>query len=383
MKKVILCLSAIFLLFTLLLPSSPAYAENLDQQLEDVKMEREETGRQIEQAEKEERAYESQIEHVEEQMITVLGELDGLRQELEDIKLEIFKTNLMLELKGKELEETEKELQHKIDLLNWRVSEIYKNRDSHYIQVVLIAEDFMDFMSKIKIMAMIAEQDANMITEVKARREAVASIRQNIHILNELQNEQKDEVERLVAEQEIKKQELEAIHEQKKGLLLATIANRNELIEMEKQLAAKEAQIKKKLESLRHGNTPGGKMAWPTNGILISGFGYRQSPIFGDSRFHSGIDIACDTGTPVIAAETGQVLDTSYMGGYGNSIIIYHGGGIATLYAHLSAFGVSPGQQVQKGQIIGYVGTTGWTTGPHLHFEVRMNGVPQNPLNYL
>jgi len=122
---------------------------------------------------------------------------------------------------------------------------------------------------------------------------------------------------------------------------------------------------------------------WPVAGRLTSGFGNRMHPILGYVRFHSGIDLAASNGTPIYAADGGQVLQTGYSGGYGNSILIYHGGGFATFYAHLSGYAVSNGQMVTKGQVIGYVGSTGWSTGPHLHFEVRINGAAQNPLGYL
>jgi murein DD-endopeptidase MepM/ murein hydrolase activator NlpD len=99
-------------------------------------------------------------------------------------------------------------------------------------------------------------------------------------------------------------------------------------------------------------------------------------------RFHAGIDIGCNTGTPIIAAADGEVIQAGYMVGYGYAIIIYHGGGFATFYGHMSGFAVSQGQKVKRGQIIGYAGSTGWATGPHLHFEVRINGEPKNPLNF-
>jgi len=152
---------------------------------------------------------------------------------------------------------------------------------------------------------------------------------------------------------------------------------------MEKQLEAKESEVKRILESYRYGSAPGGKLAWPVAGRLTSGFGYRIHPIFGVRRFHSGIDIAAPYGTLVKAADGGQIVQAGYFGGYGYSVMVYHGGGFATWYAHLSSINVSVGQFVERGQVIGLVGSTGWSTGPHLHFEVRINGSPQNPMGYL
>jgi len=127
----------------------------------------------------------------------------------------------------------------------------------------------------------------------------------------------------------------------------------------------------------------GGRLLWPTTSNLITSyFGYRVHPIYRTTRFHSGIDIGAPYGAPIYAAEAGKVILASYYDGYGNCIIIDHGDGVSTLYAHCSSIIVKVGQYVSKGQIIGYVGSTGNSTGPHLHFEVRINGNPVNPLNY-
>ena len=128
----------------------------------------------------------------------------------------------------------------------------------------------------------------------------------------------------------------------------------------------------------------GGRLLWPTTSNLITSyFGYRVHPIYRTTRFHSGIDIAAPYGAPIYAAEAGKVILASYYDGYGNCIIIDHGDGVSTLYAHCSSIIVKVGQYVSKGQIIGYVGSTGNSTGPHLHFEVSINGNPVNPFNYL
>ncbi|HEY5501313.1 MAG TPA: M23 family metallopeptidase, partial [Candidatus Humimicrobiaceae bacterium] len=125
------------------------------------------------------------------------------------------------------------------------------------------------------------------------------------------------------------------------------------------------------------------RLLWPVAGRLVSGFGNRLHPILGYVRPHTGVDLAAPYGTPILAADGGQVLQASYDGGYGNCILIYHGGSFATFYGHMSGFAVSAGQMVKRGQVIGYVGATGLATGPHLHFEVRINGIAQNPLGYL
>ena len=122
---------------------------------------------------------------------------------------------------------------------------------------------------------------------------------------------------------------------------------------------------------------------WPINATVTSEYGYRVHPVYGSRRLHSGMDIGAAGGTPIAASNSGVVIFAGRQGGYGNTIIVDHGGGITTLYAHQSRLGASVGQQVGRGDIIGFVGATGTATGNHLHFEVRVNGTPTNPRNYL
>jgi murein DD-endopeptidase MepM/ murein hydrolase activator NlpD len=124
-------------------------------------------------------------------------------------------------------------------------------------------------------------------------------------------------------------------------------------------------------------------LVWPSRGVVTSRFGWRVHPIFRRPEFHTGLDIATRYGSPVVAARAGVVRFVGWKTGYGRIVILYNGGGIETLYSHLSAAMVGPGQRVAQGQIIGRVGSTGWSTGPHLFFEVRRNGVPLDPSRYL
>ena len=192
---------------------------------------------------------------------------------------------------------------------------------------------------------------------------------------------ERDEFERLLESAENKTREMEEIYNKKKELLSVTRENKEALILLENQLHIKELEITRALESYNYGSAPTGKLLWPA-GKFSSGFGYRTS-FSGSKRFHSGVDLYAPSGTPIYACESGQVIKAEYHGGYGYCILIYHGGSFATFYAHLSGFAVGVGQNVSRGQIIGYVGTTGYATGPHLHLEVRVNGQAQDPMKYL
>ncbi len=131
------------------------------------------------------------------------------------------------------------------------------------------------------------------------------------------------------------------------------------------------------------GRNRGGQLLWPAIGPITSPFGWRIHPIFGTREFHPGVDIGAPYGSTVIAADAGVIEFAGVMTGYGNVVVIDHGGGLATLYGHLSAYAVAVGQNVGRGAPIANVGCTGYCTGPHLHFEVRINGVPVDPMPYL
>ncbi|MBM3702202.1 MAG: hypothetical protein FJW63_04280 [Actinobacteria bacterium] len=371
--------------FNLISTASPKfiYSQSLEDELKQIQQEREETQEKIKEVKKQEQQYINQVDEVEGQLLGALSELDDLYKKKDEAKSEVDKATIELVLKEEELKRIEDELKEKIRILNDRVAAIYKNGNSNILEILLKAEDFLDFISKLKLMNLFAEQDTQNILEVKEKKTATIGIKKSIIDLREKQKEHEDKVKQLVVQAEQKANEIEGIYDEKKNLLSSTTANKNALIQMEKKLEIQEAEVTRILESYKYGSAPSGKFAWPVAGRIQSGFGNRYHPIFGYNRFHSGIDIVASYGTLVKAADGGQVVQAGYFGGYGYSVMLYHGGGFATWYAHLSSINVSMGQFVQRGQVIGLVGSTGWTTGPHLHFEVRINGAPQNPLAYL
>jgi murein DD-endopeptidase MepM/ murein hydrolase activator NlpD len=154
----------------------------------------------------------------------------------------------------------------------------------------------------------------------------------------------------------------------------------------QQRLASDSGQLAAMIRALStsQGKTPTPtKMAIPVLGTLTSGFGFRIHPIFGIQKMHTGIDLAASPGTPIAAASDGTVIFAGWYGGYGRCAVLVHGGNFATLYGHTSQLMVTVGQQVKRGQIIAAVGSTGFSTGPHLHFEVRINGIPTNPMDFL
>jgi murein DD-endopeptidase MepM/ murein hydrolase activator NlpD len=361
----------------------PLRAQSIEEELEQIKGEREEAQKKIEEVKKTEKQYFNEVSAVEEQLLGALSELDGLNGQLAEAKSVVDSTTIELVLKEEELNKIEDELYVKIEILNNRVAQIYKNGGNNVLEMLLKAEDFIEFISRMKLMNLFARQDTASVLEIKEKRNATLGIKKSIIDLREMQKEHKEKIEMLVSRAEAKTSEIEELHEEKNSLLYQTRANKNALIAMEKELEIKEAELTRILESYKYGTAPSGKFMWPVAGSLRSGFGWRIHPIFGVRRFHSGIDLAAPYGTLVKAGDGGQVVQAGYFGGYGYSVMLYHGGGFATWYAHLSSIRCAVGQFVERGQVIGLVGSTGWSTGPHLHFEVRINGSAQNPLQYL
>jgi murein DD-endopeptidase MepM/ murein hydrolase activator NlpD len=155
--------------------------------------------------------------------------------------------------------------------------------------------------------------------------------------------------------------------------------------QLERDIQAYEAEQEaaRRAAGIAGPSTAPGALDWPVHGTITSPFGYRQNPFGGGVEFHQGLDIAAPMGTTIEAAAGGTVIQAGWFGGYGNFIVIDHGGGMSTGYGHCSQIFVSVGQKVQKGQAIGAVGSTGVSTGPHVHFEVRLNGKPVDPAPYL
>ena len=267
-----------------------------------------------------------------------------------------------------------------------------------YLSCLFRAASFSDLLTRINEISMVLEYDKTLENEyIKAR--------ENVQALKAEYEEIKEEQEIVYVELEAKKAQLEADIEAANKLIKQLEeeieTNRAKYLEVLAQEKAFQAEINSKLAELQRqeeeakkaaesngGNYTGpsgstGVYQWPLPGYKPgSAYGWRMHPIFKENRFHAGEDVGAPTGTSILAADGGTVATATFSSSYGNYVMINHGGGRVTLYAHMSSMAVSAGQSVAKGQVIGYVGSTGWSTGPHLHFEVRVNGSTTDPKQY-
>ena len=263
-----------------------------------------------------------------------------------------------------------------------RLRQIYINGQINYLDVLLGAKDFGDFSSRMYLLQKIISSDIEMLTQLQ-KAEAEVKSRQE-----QLDAEMK-EIKSTQAELEAKRARANRLKEQRSYMLYkAQEEERQSQSEYERLLAISEniTAMLRNMESGGGSSSGGGgtgRFIWPCRGEITSYFGWRTHPIFGTTKYHSGMDIAVDYGTPILAADSGTVIYSGWLGGYGYAVMIDHGSGLVTLYAHNQSLNVYEGQYVTKGTCIAYAGSTGYSTGPHCHFEVRLHGEVTEPLNYL
>jgi murein DD-endopeptidase MepM/ murein hydrolase activator NlpD len=271
--------------------------------------------------------------------------------------------------------------------LNLRMIDIYETHDPTLVEVILESTSFQDVLDQLHYLDAIARQDKRITNTVAAARDKVQVAREQTKTIRARVHSETQVIAVRTQQQRIAKSELllsqgslVGKRKRQKGQLASTRAQERAFIAEANALAAQDARVRAQLAAAQGASdtTPSAAgLIWPVNGPVTSPFGYRWG------RLHAGIDIGVPEGTPIHAAAAGTVVLAAWTGGYGNYTCIDHGGGLATCYAHQSAYAVSTGAHVSQGQVIGYVGNTGHSFGPHLHFEVRINGVPVDPLGYL
>ena len=316
------------------------------------------------------------------------GVINAANAEYEQAKADLEDVTRRLEESEAALAEAEKNKEAHIELLKERLVFLHENGDIGYIEAILNSESFSDMLLKLQYVQDIIDYDENMIDELTKIEETIQEETENIRL-------EKAEAEELYKLADQKKRELDSILEQKKNLMATyeqNEANYEKIIESNMKASAEAERLINELTSQSDNSTytyTGGQLNWPvpsrsaSSSSLSSGFVYRKRPIGSGYEYHSGYDIPAAYGANIVAAEDGTVIYSGWMRGYGNTIMINHGGGIVTLYGHNSSLVVSKGATVTRGQTVAKCGSTGNSTGNHCHFEVRVNGKPVSPEPYL
>ncbi len=278
------------------------------------------------------------------------------------------------------------------EMLKRRLVDVYENGDLTYMNMLISARSFSEFVERWEDLRLLIAANQRTVRSRRAAERRVAAIEADLERTRmELQREE-------AAQQEARSQ-LDSLASERQNLVQLAAVRRHsvasEVAEIESLSAAEESQLEalilereRELEAQqRAAGIAGGAVSqgsrggfsWPVTGTITSPFGWRSNPFGGSPEFHQGLDIAAPSGTTVTASAAGTVIMAQWYGGYGNYVLIDHGGGYSTGYGHLSAIYVANGQTVQRGQAIGAVGSTGQSTGPHLHFEIRIAGKPVDP----
>lgn len=328
-------------------------------------------------------AMQTKIQNFSEEKRIVDEAADKAVEEYNKVKAKLDETQGRIDENQAKLDTLEADYKKKSGLLGKRVRDIYIHGQISYIDVLFGAKDFSDFLTRMDLLKRIIRQDYDLVETVLEDKHGIEKSQLA------LEKDRASEATQ-VKDAGVKKNDMLA-KKKIKDKVIEKMKYDKETIDREyNELMAASKQVGQMVRSSHYqvnGGLPAGagngSMIWPISGPITSEFGWRIHPITGDSRFHSGLDIGGDYGMDVHAAASGTVTYAGWISGYGNAVIIDHGGGITTLYGHNQSLNVSEGQSVAQGQVIAACGSTGNSTGPHCHFEVRQNGEPVSPYGYL
>ncbi len=339
-----------------------------------------------------------QLEQQRNQNRSLLNQLtfsaDKIKRQIDNLNSQIVQTTADLSQKQaayrqaqqavSESEAVLAEKQHQLDqrraALRQRVRGIYENGQISYLEVLFDSSDLEDFVTRVEYLSHLVANDRQLLNNIQTVKEQVTKKTEEL-------KQRRDQAAALQVQAAKAKSDLDG---KKSELQIAMNQNKQQQQELFDDITKSEADSKaladkiRGLQAARKGGVIGTITTWPLPGHyeISSPFGWRTHPVTGEKKLHTGIDIPAPAGTEIRAAGAGVVIFAGWYGSYGNSIIIDHGGGISTLYAHQSKFAVQVNEQVKANQVIGNVGSTGLSTGPHLHFEVRVGGNPTDPLQY-
>ena len=314
-------------------------------------------GKILESAQKEE---DKKYQELKQQIESILSDINGIEDTIED---------------------TERKYNQQTELFKKRLRIMYENSSGNSLFGMLTeSKNITDFFNRLELISAISKNDKELI-------KSLASMKQDVEYKKTLKEDEKQQKLLLAYDKQKRIEDLKLSRASLQDEMSRLDTTLKKLEAQEDELLKQSSDIEKQIKALQKKNRKyaGGIMAWPSTSSyeITSYFGMRMHPVLRKTKMHTGIDIGAARGSSILAANKGTVIYAGWQSGYGQTVIIDHGGGISTLYAHCSKLLVSAGQEVSTGDVIAKVGSTGLATGPHLHFEVRVDGSPVDPLKYV
>ena len=380
MKKIIICnLAAILILclpFLLEAQAAKKSHTTRTRQLKEIEAKSEYLRRKIQETREKEKIAIGKLTEIQRRLYST-------QEKLRRNKFKLSTTQNNLENTEQKLVEVKQEYSTLRTDAEERIRQIYQGQRLRILEILLKTQNLTDFLDILYYQKLLVSQDKALLEKLERESKEVETYKDRLA-------KQKIKIASIVGEIEEQKSEIAKEHSSQTSLVNKLRTERATYEQAERQIERESQSLIAEINRLvghDYFSGPGvpgsGVFSYPIMGRLTSPFGLRRHPIFKVVSFHSGVDLAAPFGTPIMASDSGRVIFNGWYGGYGKVVIVDHGMDYSTLYAHLSRTSASRGETISKGEIVGYEGQTGYSTGPHLHFEVRKYGRPQNPLNYL
>ncbi|NLY20862.1 MAG: peptidoglycan DD-metalloendopeptidase family protein [Tissierellia bacterium] len=365
-------------------------------EIDNLKKEKDEINQQIEGKKTEIDDLKVQVDNVQEEIKKLDNQIDVASSNLSVVEGLVQELQVAIDENTVKLENARTNLEDNQETLEKRLRVLYMSGEMSNLEILLGANDIEELLTRFEMLEMIAKQDKDLITFTNKQIVTIKETEAELVVQHEEQKQRQAELQvqkqKLVDANNVKISFMQQLQQDK----VAAEKEYDKFVENTKNIDAKIVELEKKLEEQRKAAAAkrqmsgavisgSGELSWPVPGYshISSYYGYRIHPIFNTKKYHAGIDIPAPTGTPIRAASDGIVISSGWQGGYGKCVMISHGNGIVTLYGHNSTLNVSVGQYVGKGETIALCGSTGYSTGAHCHFEVRVNGATVDPLGYL
>jgi len=375
---ILFCICLINLLFTAQsIHANPLFASKIRGMKQNIEFKRTQTRKKIRELKVKENFEINKLSSSQAQLEDTTSQILVYQRRLDSARIKLVSLESKMHIIGRDQEIT-------ANKAGERIKQIYKGERIGILHLIFEAQDINSFLDRVYYQKRLAVYDKNLLIQLRVKTRSLETAKYSVLA-------EKNNVLNTINSMNEKKKQIAVAINVSHSLITKLRTDRATYEAGERDLARQSSNLEsllcRKLKATSKQVLVRAGFSKPLSGYITSPFGWRRHPIFGSRSFHSGVDIAAPNRSTIRAANTGRVIYTGWYGGYGKVVIInlgqYRGTGTSTLYAHLSRTAVAAGQSVKQGEVIGYEGTTGYSTGPHLHFEVRLNGKPTNPLNYI